>query len=486
MKSAAYDVAIAGGGFAGLVTATALARHGARVCVIEPQIEGVGALRGELLHARGVRSLENLGLADAVHAAGSVPVEGFAAYAPRSETPVRLGYSNGRGIGIEHHALVSALRGGAARYPNVELKIGQRAVDVIRQSGRVIGVRCANGEEVYAPLVVGADGRHSKLRKALGIPTSIELLSHTVAATIAGDALPEARHGHVFVGAVGPVLAYPFSRDSVRVQLDVSIRAAQESGGLIPYLVREYLPHVAPSLREPIRAALLGRPLMAVANHAIYTEYCVTPGAALVGDATGCSHPLTASGMTIALADAECLGAQLSKHGATDQALLEYQRSRNAFVRARETFGHALYEVFRAEEEGLRRLRDAVFEYWRSPRARRASMDILSAEESTMRVFVSEYLRVVGVAARNTTPTSAGVEPLVELLVSAGRSMSFATDRVLTRIAHDRMRKLLPFPIDDTFHVTRAKKPSAERLRILLREHSRSGARRLTPTFLDS
>lgn len=455
--------------------------------MVEPQAEASDALRGELLHARGVRSLEALGLADDVFAAGSVDVHGFAAYAPGSETAVRLGYSKGHGIGVEHRALVGALRAALARYPNVDLVFGPRAADVIRRRGRVVGLRCAAGEEFYAPLVVAADGRHSRLRKALGVPTSVELLSHTVATTLRGHALPEPGHGHVFVGAVGPVLAYPFGRDAIRVQLDVSIRAAKESGGLVPYLLREYLPHVPSTLRDPIRAALEERPLMAAANHAIYTEYCVVPGAALVGDATGCSHPLTATGMTIALSDAEMLAQHVGAQGATDQALLAYQRSRNGFVRARETFAHALYEVFRAEEDGARTLRAGVFDYWRSERARRASMDILTGEESTMRVFVSEYLRVVGVAARSVMPSSS-LEPLASLFLSAGRSMSFATDRVLTRLAHERMRKLVPFPIDDSFQAARSKKPvtaSSQRLRSLLREHSRSGSRR-HPNHLDS
>lgn len=478
MRAPAYDVILAGGGFAGLVTATALARLGLRLCIVEPHATAPDVLRGELLHARGVRALEELGLAGAMRAAGSVDVYGFAAYAPGSSTPVVLPYSKGYGMGLEHRAMVDALRGEVEQYPNVTWMMGPRASDVIRQNGRVVGLRCAGGEEFRAALVIAADGRLSKVRKALGIPTSVELLSHTLATSLHDVALPVPGHGHVFVGAVGPMLAYPFGARSVRVQLDVSVRAAKNSGGLVPYLLSEYLPHLTPQLRRPLRDALLEKPLMASANHAIYTEFCVAPGAALVGDAAGCSHPLTATGMTIALHDAQTLAATVQKLGLGDDALLAYQKARSGFVRARETFAHALYEVFRADDVGARALRSAVFDYWKSDRSRRASMDILTGEESGLRAFVGEYLRVVGTATRSTLPRPpTSLEPMAGMLLAAARSMSFATDRVLARLATERMQSLVPFPVDDPNAPPVASRGS-RRLRTLLREHARSRARR--------
>lgn len=481
MSHPVYDAILAGGGFAGLVAAAALSRVGMRVCIVEPHATAPDVLRGELLHARGVRALEQLGLADAMRNAGSVEVCGFAAYAPGSGTPVVLPYSNGRGMGLEHRAMVDALRGEVERRAKVTLVTGPRAMDVIRHNdGRVIGLRCAGGEEFYAPLVVAADGRLSKIRKVLGMPTSVELLSHTLATSLHDLELPVPSHGHVFVGAPGPMLAYPFGNKSVRIQLDVSIGAAKNAGGLIPYLLREYLPHLPAALRTPLQRALEARPVMASANHAIYTESCVTPGAVLVGDAAGCSHPLTATGMTIALHDAQTLASSIERLGLGDDALLAYQKGRNAFVRARETFAHSLYEVFRGDEPGARALRAAVFDYWKSDRARRASMDILTGEESGMRAFVSEYFRVVGVAARRSLPRpSAPLEPALAMLMAASRSMSFATDRILARVATERTQSLVTFPLDaDGSASLRAAVPSSHRLRTLLREHARSRAPR--------
>jgi hypothetical protein len=137
------------------------------------------------------------------------------------------------------------------------------------------------------------------------------------------------------------------------------------------------------------------------ANHAIYTSACVAPGVALVGDAGGCSHPLTATGMTAALHDVTTLAERLSACRDMDVALAQYQRRRYRFVRAREVFAHAMYDVFRDAGPGALSLRDGMFRYWRTEeRARDASMRILTGESSSVASFLAEYVRVMGDSGR--------------------------------------------------------------------------------------
>jgi hypothetical protein len=168
----------------------------------------------------------------------------------------------------------------------------------------------------------------------------------------------------------------------------------------VALVLERYLPVVPRTLREPMREALAARPFEACANHAIRTQACAGPGVVLLGDAGGCAHPLTASGMTNAMNDAQVLGALLAEGGAGDGALAEYQRRRYDFIRMRELFTDALYEVFRGHDEGSRALQHGVHRYWaRSARARRASMDILSGEELRVTRFALEYSRVFGRSA---------------------------------------------------------------------------------------
>ena len=86
--------------------------------------------------------------------------------------------------------------------------------------------------------------------------------------------------------------------------------------------------------------------------------------------------------------------------GPTNEALSSYQRRRYDFVRMRELFTDALYEVFCATDPGARALQTGVFRYWRSSeRAREASMDILSGEEVRPSRFLAEYSMVAGASA---------------------------------------------------------------------------------------
>jgi len=140
------------------------------------------------------------------------------------------------------------------------------------------------------------------------------------------------------------------------------------------------------------------------ANYSIRTDECVVPGAALVGDACGCSHPLTATGMTVALTDTRLLAealrdVDLRQPAAVDAALERYQSSRYRYVRAREILADAMYEVFRGVDDGTRAIREGIFHYWNAAEGNRArSMALLSGHESRLPSFLREYLVVVGMS----------------------------------------------------------------------------------------
>ncbi len=392
------DVVVVGGGFAGLATAVALSGAGAEVIVIEA-LEGANpAFRGELIHPRGVRSLETLGLKNALLDAGAVPVRGFAVFSARGAKPVVLPYSarGGGGLGIEHAGMVAAFRRELAERTRVKLVTRARVDGVLHERRRVVGVRLTDGREFRARLIIAADGRHSRVRKLIGIPTSTSLLSYSVAVALEGDVLPEPGYGHVLVGAPGPILAYPFGVGRVRMCIDVPSGAARGRDGLVKYLQDHYTPHLPETICGAMLAALATGLPGGAANHAISTKACAVPGAALVGDAGGCSHPITATGMTTGLHDVTTLVECLSAYGLTDDGLIEYQRRRYRFVRSREAFTHSLYEVLRGEGSGAAILREGIFRYWqRSDRARRASMSVLSGDSGGVSTFALEYVRVL-------------------------------------------------------------------------------------------
>ena len=64
-------------------------------------------------------------------------------------------------LNLRREKLDPIVRAHAAATPGVELLAGRTVTDLVRDGGRVAGVRLRDGAELHADLVVGADGRDS-------------------------------------------------------------------------------------------------------------------------------------------------------------------------------------------------------------------------------------------------------------------------------------------------------------------------------------
>lgn len=397
------DILIVGGGLTGAALACALADGARRIVVLEARAGRGARFAGELIHPPGVDVLAAHGLLEPLRAAGGVDIQGFAVAGAPGRDALHLSYAEipgGRAhaLAMDHHEMVGVLRRAAEARPGVSVRFGARVVDVEREGDRIVGVRTDAGQTLRAGLTLVAEGRHSRLRHRLGLDEPSRLVSYTAAVLVDEAELPHGRAGHIFLGAPGPILAYPIGGARVRMCLDLpELPDGPRGTANIAARLRD---HYAPLIPEPLRARLLAslaaRPLEVAANHAISTRRCVVPGAALVGESGGCSHPLTASGMTVCLHDVRLLAEELGRPDRA-AALSSYQARRYRFVRAREVLADALYEVFRADTDGTRAIREGLFRYWDGDaRARAASLALLSGHESRLPSFLGEYLRVVG------------------------------------------------------------------------------------------
>ncbi|APR77692.1 Monooxygenase, FAD-binding protein [Minicystis rosea] len=438
---------IVGGGFAGLCAARALANGQRRILVLEARTGMDPRFRGELMHPPGVEVLAELGLLAPLLAAGGTTVDGFAVVLENGRPPITLPYgeiargphggSLGRGLAMSHHDMVACLRREIVKAPGVTLRLGVRVTDLITEDGEVRGVRTATGEEIRAPLTVVAEGRHSKLRRTLGAAEETTLLSFTAALLLEDAELPRDGYGHVFLGTWGPILAYDIGgekgRGRVRMCIDLPIDAGKGQEAVQAFLRTEGARSVPEPLRGAMLRALSQQAPEICANHSIQTTRCSAPGVVLVGDSGGCSHPLTATGMTVALNDIRTLAAELDRGPSIDAALARYQHRRYGFVRAREILAEGLYDVFRRGDDGARALRHGLFRYWTSgSRARAASLSLLSGHESRLRAFIGEYFSVVGQTAVSVI---GGADDTV---IEGGRGPAA---RGLARTAYDQLRR---------------------------------------------
>jgi 2-polyprenyl-6-methoxyphenol hydroxylase-like FAD-dependent oxidoreductase len=333
-------------------------------------------------------------------------VHGFAVVPGADEDACLLPYdevanASSEGFALDHGRLLTSLRSQVAARPGVSFRVGTRVLDVVRAGGRVAGVRTSEGE-IRAGLTVLADGRHSRLRSVLGIPERVRLLSFTAALKVEDVELPHPGYGHVLLGAPGPVLAYGIGTSEARLCFDLPVGIEAGRAAVAARLKAEYTPFVPEPLRSAVVAALSAGAVQVCANHAVVIDRCTAPGVALVGDAGGCCHPLTATGMTTGLRDVQLLSTALREDDSVDSALARYESRRRGYVRARELLADALYEVFLAAEPGTRALLLGVLRHWRHDRrARAATLALLSGHDSRFEVFAAEYARVLVHAVRS-------------------------------------------------------------------------------------
>jgi flavin-dependent dehydrogenase len=162
------DVVVVGAGPAGAIAATVLARGGARVLLVDRARFPRDKLCGDSVNPGALAVLRGLGLEHA--ASGGLPIEGMRVTSVRVQVDGH--YGKAAGLSILRRdldaALVRAAVGAGAELAEGLLVSGP-ALDA---RGRVTGVRLRQqGRDtiVRARMVIAADGRSSRVARALGL-----------------------------------------------------------------------------------------------------------------------------------------------------------------------------------------------------------------------------------------------------------------------------------------------------------------------------
>ncbi len=396
-----YDVVISGGGPVGSVCAVAFARRGASVLLVEADPKVSTRFAGEWLHPPAVGVLDRLriGRLEASHARTGY---GFVILPDDGSPGIEMPYAEGTALACEHAGIVAALRAAVTATSGIDWLPHARVKDV---DGHVVRIERKEGGalDVRAERIVGADGRASTVRERLGIADHGTLLSYMASVELRGVTLPSEGFGHVVLGGPGPALFYRIADDVVRGCLDLPV--SYGAGARAPAFVWDaFAPVLPPSMKAAFRAAvergLAGWAANRFRPRAHFGREAA-PGraqVALVGDAVGHVHPMTANGMTLGFLDAEAL--------VEARSLEEYAERRRAYVP--EVLSSALYHCFRREDESAVQLRRAMFETLReSEDERRRTMSILASQDLRKRTFSSAFVRMAGRALSDTTSTSA-------------------------------------------------------------------------------
>jgi geranylgeranyl reductase family protein len=162
-----FDTVVAGSGPAGAVAALVLARAGARTLLVDPGRFPRDKACGDLVGPRGVRLLEELGVA----VPGAEPVGDLVVVGPsgRSLTlPWPAGPENPACAVAAPRARLDAALQDAAAAAGAEVRVG-RVAGVIGGADTLRGVELADGPRIRCVAVVGADGAMSRVAASAGL-----------------------------------------------------------------------------------------------------------------------------------------------------------------------------------------------------------------------------------------------------------------------------------------------------------------------------
>jgi flavin-dependent dehydrogenase len=221
----------------------------------------------------------------------------------------------------------------AAVEAGAELQEGVGAEDLLWDGDRVVGVRTAAGSAITARLTVGADGKYSRVARAVKAPAYEAAPTRMCWYFTYFRDVPDAHvqihiqpHRHAIVahptndGVFAVFVGWPIEQfSSVRADLEASFM-----GALDP----------APGLGERVRAGRRIERFAGTGDLPHFLRRPAGPGWALVGDAGCHKDPIAALGVCDALRDAELL-AEAAHDGLAacrpmDAALTDYEQRRNA------------------------------------------------------------------------------------------------------------------------------------------------------------
>jgi 2-polyprenyl-6-methoxyphenol hydroxylase-like FAD-dependent oxidoreductase len=167
---------IAGGGPAGILLGLLLARAGVSVLVLEKHPDFLRDFRGDTLHPSTLEIMHELGVLERFLQLPHQKVSRINArfgdleftVADFSHLPTRCRYV----AFMPQWDFLNFLVEEGSRYPGFQVRMSAEVTELIEHDGVVVGLRAETPQgplNVRAALIVGADGRHSIVRKHAGL-----------------------------------------------------------------------------------------------------------------------------------------------------------------------------------------------------------------------------------------------------------------------------------------------------------------------------
>ncbi len=380
---ATYDLVIVGGGIGGSALAAVMAQAGRSVLLLEQSEVYEDRVRGEWIAPWGVAEVRRLGLYDRLMAAGGHHITHHVTYdetldpfaAEASALPLgifRDGIPGPLCLGHPRHCQTlfdAAAEAGATVLRGVqvlEVAAGARPKVTYEEGGQA--------KEAVGRLLVGADGRTSKVRDAVGIGLVQDRPHHWFAGLLV-EGVDGWRPDLQAIGTEDEFgfLAFPQGQGRVRVYGGYPLDQAQRFKGADG--ARRFLDAFAMRCSPNNQHLVAGRPagpLFSYFNADSWTDRPFAEGVVLVGDAAGWNDPILGLGLSITYRDVRIV---------------------SELLKADDDWRPSLFEEYGEERaERMRRLRFTAklqaaldMEFGDAARARRRSLFERSAADPSLK-----------------------------------------------------------------------------------------------------
>ena len=395
MTATGYDIVTVGGGVGGASFARSMAASGRRVLVLERETQFKDRVRGEWLSPWGVEETRLLGIYGLLRDAGAheLPkllagngVEDLAAQSPENHPSLTFYHSDAQTV-----LLAAAADAGA------EIVTGARVTDVRLGSPPSLAyTRGGEVHEITARLVVGADGRTSLARKAIGREEREHRASRLLAGVLLDDLDIDEEIGIFSIGQPG-ALAAIFPQGNRRARAYVLLQQEEPArlkgdDGLERFIGISVEAGVAPSVFASCRAV---GPLVSFVADDSWIEMPYEAGVVLIGDAAGVSDPTWGMGLSLTFRDARILRDCLDESDDWDAAARDYAAAHDDYFQTVITAESWQADVLLARGPDANALRARVFPQWAQDPTRRLNLSGLGprldvSEEARRRFFCED------------------------------------------------------------------------------------------------
>jgi 2-polyprenyl-6-methoxyphenol hydroxylase-like FAD-dependent oxidoreductase len=317
MMSERYDLIIVGGGLGGSSLAASIAKHGARVLLLEREHQFKDRVRGECVFPWGVAEAIQLDVLELLRdrCAHELPwMDFYSGDVLTVHRPVAATTPQQLPCITFYHPTMQELLIGAAANAGACVRRGI-SVKEVRPGNPATVIVGGNGhdEEIRARLVVGADGRSSCARSSAGFQLRRDPEDLLVAGLLLDDiGAPEDTGQIVFnyrLGEVAVLLPQGEGRARTYFCFHAGAQPRYQGTADFPrYLESFKRAGMNPEFYDGAKAA---GPLATFDGAEAWVEHPYRDGVALIGDAAAASDPTWGQGLSLTLRDARVLRDQL-------------------------------------------------------------------------------------------------------------------------------------------------------------------------------